>query len=100
MEGTFHLTGEDAMEPVAFTPPELAKPRDVHWTASDIYALVDVLPKEIERSLKGTVDSLQTQTIEVVSNAAKQTCAAHEQAARSLAASAWADQDELQVAAR
>ena len=37
MEGTFHLTGEDAMEPVAFTPPELAKPRDVHWTASDIY---------------------------------------------------------------
>ena len=70
------------------------------WTASDIYALVDVLPKEIERSLKGTVDSLQTQTIEVVSNAAKQTCAAHEQAARSLAASAWADQDELQVAAR
>lgn len=70
------------------------------WTACDIYDLVDVLPKEIEKSLKGTVDSLQTQTIEAVSNAAKQTRAAHEQAARTLAASAWADQDELQVAAR
>ena len=70
------------------------------WTAWDIYDLVDVLPKEIENSLKGTVDSLQAQTVEAVSNAAKQTRAAHEQAARSLAASAWADQDELQVAAR
>ena len=70
------------------------------WTACDIYDLVDVLPKEIENSLKGTVDSLQAQTVEAVSNAAKQTRAAHEQAARSLAASAWADRDELQVAAR
>ena len=70
------------------------------WTACDIYDLADVLPKEIEKSLKGTVDSLQTQTIEAVSNAAKQTLAAHEQAARTLAASAWADQDELQVASR
>lgn len=70
------------------------------WTAWDIYDLVDVLPKEIENSLKGTVDSLQAQTIEAVSNAAKQTRIAHEQAARTLAASAWAEQDELQVASR
>ena len=36
MEGTFMLT-EAPMEPVAFTPPALARPRDVHWAASDIY---------------------------------------------------------------
>lgn len=35
-EGTFLLSAEpDA--PVAFVPPPLNKPRDVHWTASDIY---------------------------------------------------------------
>ena len=70
------------------------------WTAYDIYVLVDILPTEIEKSLKGTVETLQSQTLEAVSNAVRQTRAAHEQAARTLAASAWADRDELQVAAR
>ena len=58
------------------------------WTAYDIYDLVDVLPKEIEKSLKGTVDSLQTQTLNAVSNAARQIRASHEQAARALATAA------------
>ena len=36
MEGTFVLA-EHPAEGVAFTPPALARPRDVHWAASDIY---------------------------------------------------------------
>ena len=70
------------------------------WTVHDIYDLQNILPREIAKNLTAAVDGMQTQTIETVSNAAKQTRAAHEQAARTLAASAWADQDELQVAAR
>ena len=58
------------------------------WTACDIYDLTHVLPREIEKSLNGTVHSLQTQTINAMSDAARQTRAAHEQAARALAAAA------------
>jgi phosphopantetheinyl transferase (holo-ACP synthase) len=36
MEGTFALA-EAEPHPTAFTPPPMARPRDVHWTASDIY---------------------------------------------------------------
>ena len=36
MEGTFALA-EAELHPTAFTPPPMARPRDVHWTASDIY---------------------------------------------------------------
>ena len=36
MEGTFALANADPV-PMAFTPPPMARPRDVHWTASDIY---------------------------------------------------------------
>ena len=69
------------------------------WTAYDVYDLVDVLPGEIEKSLKGTVQNLQMQTLEAVSDAVRQTRDAHEQAARSLAAAAWTEQDTLRVAA-
>ena len=68
-------------------------------TAYDVYDLVDVLPGEIEKSLKGTVQNLQMQTLEAVSDAVLQTRDAHEQAARSLAAAAWTEQDTLRVAA-
>ena len=37
MEGTFALAEEGEGRLVAFTPPPMSRPRDVHWTASDIY---------------------------------------------------------------
>lgn len=58
------------------------------WTVYDIYDLMNVLPREIEKSLVATVDSLQAQTIEAVSDAARQTFDAYAQAARSLASTA------------
>lgn len=58
------------------------------WTVYDIYDLMDVLPREIEKNLVATTDSLQAQTIEAVSDAARQTFDAHAQAAKSLASAA------------
>ena len=37
MEGTFALAEEKEGQAVAFTPPPMSRPRDVHWTESDIY---------------------------------------------------------------
>ena len=37
MEGTFALAEEKEEQAVAFTPPPMSRPRDVHWTESDIY---------------------------------------------------------------
>ena len=31
------MLAEAELHPTAFTPPPMARPRDVHWTASDIY---------------------------------------------------------------
>ena len=62
------------------------------WTAYDIYDLTGVLPQEIEKSLVGTVNALQTQTIDAVLDAVRRTRAAHEDAARALAAAACAEQ--------
>ena len=61
------------------------------WTACDIHQLMRVLPTEIEKSLEGTINSLQMQTLNSVSDAARRTLFAHEQAARSLAESAFAE---------
>jgi hypothetical protein len=60
------------------------------WTAYDIYDLTGVLPREIEKSLKGTVNALQTQTIDAVSDAVRRTRDAHQEAARTLAATVMA----------
>ena len=37
MEATFALAEEKDEQAVAFTPPPMSRPRDVHWTESDIY---------------------------------------------------------------
>lgn len=65
------------------------------WTAYDVNNLINAIPKEIAKSLNETVDTLQAQTIDEVSKAIRQTRNAHVQAARALATSAWAAQDDL-----
>ena len=66
------------------------------WTGIDIVNLTKVLPNEIGKSLNETVDTLQAQTIDAASKAARETRAAHEKAARELAAAAaWNEQEKL-----
>ena len=60
------------------------------WTLYDIRELTKVLPREIEKSLKASVDALQTQTIHAVSDAARKTHDAHIKAAREAAREAAA----------
>ena len=60
------------------------------WTLYDIRQLTKVLPREIEKSLKTSVDALQTQTIHAVSDAARKTRDAHRKAARDAAREAAA----------
>lgn len=66
------------------------------WTGIDIVNLTKVLPNEIGKSLNETVDTLQAQTIDAASKAARETRAAHEKAARELAAAAaWNEPEKL-----
>lgn len=61
------------------------------WSAYDVYDLQNVLPRKIEKSLTSAVDQMQSQTISMVSAAAKKAHKAYAETAKDIARSACAE---------